>query len=136
MSWLEQAFWNSWSEETAMGWSEENPGWGHSEVTAMIVQDYMGGKLKQGHVVADGVILDIHCWNETQYGEVDFTAAPIDIQYGAGVWYLKKVKTIDREDLLKHTAIEKKYEILSTRVSGYLTWKSQHEGRTEELWKS
>jgi hypothetical protein len=136
VNWIEQAFWNSWSEETAMGWIEENPGWGHSEVSALVVQDYLGGTLKQGNVVAEGVILDIHCWNDTKYGEIDFTAAPIDIEYGAGNWYLKKVKTIDRDDLMKHSFIKKKYDLLTTRVQGYIVWKAQHEGKEDMTWKS
>lgn len=137
MSWLEQAFWNSFTEETAMGWDETNPAWGHSEVASLVVQDYLGGDIKQGHVIAEGVVLDIHCWNRTKHNiEVDFTAASLDYAYGMNNWYLKHIKNVDREELFKHQAIAIKYRIFSTRVSGFLQWKSQYEGRVkEEEWK-
>jgi hypothetical protein len=69
---LEDAVRGSWSKETcypgcANEWNEANPAFGQCAVTALVVQDYLGGTLlycQHQH----------HYWNSTVRGEeVDFT---------------------------------------------------------------
>lgn len=69
---LEKALRESWSAETcspgsAATWSRENAAKGQCAVTALVVQDYLGGDLLY-------CTHTNHFWNKVpEYGEVDFT---------------------------------------------------------------
>lgn len=56
-------------------WSPENPARGQCGVTALVVQDHLGGELMIGDVVhADGTRQGVHYWNRLPDGrEVDLT---------------------------------------------------------------
>ena len=61
-----------WSSETSYdpsGWSVDNPAWGHCAVTALLVQDFHGGKLLLGAI--NGIE---HYWNQLpNLQELDLT---------------------------------------------------------------
>jgi hypothetical protein len=70
----------SWSDETCdpvdrAGWSPENPSLGQCGVTALVVQDLLGGDLLMAEVHhADGSLQGVHYWNRFPHGvEVDLT---------------------------------------------------------------
>jgi hypothetical protein len=69
---LRNALEAAWSRETTVNpanWSERNPAWGQCAVTALIVQDELGGELLRATV--QGVS---HYWNLLETGEeLDFT---------------------------------------------------------------
>jgi hypothetical protein len=71
---------SSWSEKTCdpvdlPEWSPENPARGQCAVTALVVQDLLGGELLLGEVHnADGSRQGVHYWNRFAGGvEVDLT---------------------------------------------------------------
>jgi hypothetical protein len=77
---IERAIRASWSEETCDPvaldeWSPENPGRGQCAVTALVVQDLLGGELLLAEVLnADGSWQGLHYWNRLASGaEVDMT---------------------------------------------------------------
>jgi len=74
---LEQAICASWSADTVDpddGWSAENPGRGHCDVTSLVVQDLLGGDLLAADVYRDGVRVMGHMWNRLPSGlDVDLT---------------------------------------------------------------
>jgi hypothetical protein len=74
---LEQAIRQSWSPDTVDpddGWSADNPARGHCDVTALVVQDLVGGELMASDVFLDGDRIMAHMWNRLSSGiEVDLT---------------------------------------------------------------
>ncbi|MEV7594681.1 alpha/beta fold hydrolase [Streptomyces sp. NPDC090085] len=78
---LEAAIRAGWSAETSepagisgVSWSAENPAWGQCGITALLVQDLVGGELVLGEVFHDGRPEGYHWWNQLPGGiRVDLT---------------------------------------------------------------
>ncbi|MEJ8643649.1 hypothetical protein WKI68_24315 [Streptomyces sp. MS1.HAVA.3] len=70
-----------WSAETGepadiskVPWTPENPAWGRCDITALVVQDLVGGELVLGEVFHDGRPEGYHWWNLLPGGiRVDLT---------------------------------------------------------------
>ncbi|MEW2140057.1 alpha/beta hydrolase [Streptomyces sp. NPDC005409] len=67
---IEAAIRAGWSAETSepagisgISWSAENPAWGQCDITAVVVQDIVGGELVVGEVFLDGRQEGYHWWN-------------------------------------------------------------------------
>jgi hypothetical protein len=76
---LERAICASWSVETCdpadvHEWHPDNPARGQCGVTALVVQDLLGGELVLGEVHVDGRKVENHYWNRFGHGlDVDLT---------------------------------------------------------------
>ncbi|MFJ3839993.1 alpha/beta fold hydrolase [Streptomyces sp. NPDC054904] len=78
---LEAAIRAGWSAETCSPddverapWTADNPAWGHCDITALVVQDLVGGELMVGEVWLDGEQHGYHCWNVLPGGiRIDLT---------------------------------------------------------------
>lgn len=74
---LEQAIRESWSLDTAEeddGWTPENPSRGQCDITALVVQDALGGDVLGAAVYLDGARIEGHMWNRLASGiEIDLT---------------------------------------------------------------
>jgi hypothetical protein len=56
------------------GWSPDNPAWGHCDITALIINDLLGGDFLLGEVHLDGEQHGYHSWNRLSTGlEIDMT---------------------------------------------------------------
>ncbi len=81
---IEQALRSSWSAETCTPeyrdrWTPDNPARDQCGVTAMVLNDLLGGELVRGEVRVDGVRTDFHWWNRLGMGvEVDLTRAQFE----------------------------------------------------------
>ena len=66
----------SWSQETAMGkWENSNPSLNQCAVTALVVQDYLDGKLLR----CETILGNSHYWNLLPSStEIDLTAEQFD----------------------------------------------------------
>jgi hypothetical protein len=77
---LRPIFLASWGRDTCDphdldDWRPDNPSRGQCGVTALIVQELLGGDLVLGEVFAGGVKVGHHYWNRLPGGrDVDFTA--------------------------------------------------------------
>ncbi|MEU4729251.1 alpha/beta hydrolase [Streptomyces sp. NPDC023588] len=67
---IEAAIRAGWSAETSepasisgISWTAENPAWGQCDITAVVVQDIVGGELVVGEVFLDGRQEGYHWWN-------------------------------------------------------------------------
>ena len=78
---LSDAIAASWSAETCdpsdlEDWHEGNPSRGQCGVSALVINDYLGGDLLLARVSVDGVERSFHYWNRLPDGhEVDLTRA-------------------------------------------------------------
>jgi hypothetical protein len=71
----------SWAADTCSDddaarepWTSANPAWGHCDVTALVVNDLLGGDLLMGEVHLDGEPQGFHAWNSVGAGlEIDLT---------------------------------------------------------------
>ncbi|MDT0444017.1 YunG family protein [Streptomyces johnsoniae] len=76
---IERAVRSSWGADTATPahrphWSQDNPSRDQCGVTAMVINDLLGGELLRGEVMVDGERTDYHWWNRLGLGvEVDLT---------------------------------------------------------------
>lgn len=84
-------------------WSPSNPAFGQCAVTALVVQDLVGGELVRGSF-ADGT----HYWNRLPDGrEVDLTAGQFNVRPK-----MSKVELRDREYLLSNPSTCRRYRQL------------------------
>ncbi|MEU7214043.1 hypothetical protein AB0B06_37360 [Streptomyces sp. NPDC044989] len=76
---IERAVRDSWSAETCTPefrsrWTADNPARDQCGVTAMVLNDLLGGELIRGEVHVEGERVDYHWWNRLGPGlEVDLT---------------------------------------------------------------
>lgn len=113
---LENTLIESWDEKTchpntSAMWTGKNPALGQCAVTALVVQDYLGGQLARSETLA-------HVWNILQDGsEVDLSRS----QFPNGL-KIEKEYIILREEVLygnrgKKAKVAERYELLKERVS-------------------
>jgi hypothetical protein len=115
---IERAIRASWSRETCDPvdgdvWSPENPSRGQCAVTALVVQDLLGGELLLAEVhYADGSRQGLHYWNRLGEGvELDLTREqfqPDEI--------VQPAKAIDRPADLTTGRLYPQYQALSRAV--------------------
>lgn len=117
---IESSLLKSWGKDTSSdpdNWTKENPAWGQCAVTALIVNDYFGGKLLWANAaLPDGRNIS-HYFNNIDGKEIDLarrqfpdgTAIPEGID---------KMKTFSstRDYVLSFEATRTRYEILKEKV--------------------
>lgn len=114
---IERAVRSSWSAETCTPefrsrWTEDNPARDQCGVTAMVLNDLLGGELIRGEVHVDGERVDFHWWNRLGMGvEIDLTREqfrPEEIVTGGIV--------IPRPPVAEWRRLREEYELLRDRV--------------------
>lgn len=107
---LEAALAAVWSRVTSAdpeSWTDDNPASGQCAVTALVVQDYLGGELRRGEA---GSIS--HYWNVLPSGdEVDLTRH----QFDDGV-EITNIEPRTREYLFSHDETVRRYNDLARAV--------------------
>ncbi len=115
---IEQALRDSWSAETCTPeyrdrWTPDNPARDQCGVTAMVLNDLLGGELIRGEVHVDGVRTDFHWWNRLGMGvEIDLTReqfGPEEVVVGGDV--------IARPPVGEWRRLQEEYAILRDRVA-------------------
>ncbi len=110
----------SWSRETCYPpqkeeWTEENPALGQCAVTALVVNDFLGGNIAYNSKLN-------HYWNILpDNSTLDLTK----IQFHGLDGQIKSEKIIDRDSLLigeraKKAQTKKRYKILKERIIKYI----------------
>ncbi|MBT3691341.1 hypothetical protein HOG16_03825 [Candidatus Woesearchaeota archaeon] len=117
---LEKAIMKSWCSETSLdseNWSEKNPACGQCAITALVLNDYLGGKIIQ----SDAILLDgrteSHYFNSIGGEQIDITRR----QFPEGTLIptgMPKKKGFDstREYVLSSKKTRDRYEILKAMV--------------------
>jgi hypothetical protein len=124
MSKLEQAILKSWKRITSSDpdkWSENNPAWGQSEATALVMNDYLGGEIVWSNALLrdrkDGISYYRNRLNgkESRIAEMQFPESAI-IPNGI---HKKEGFNSTREYLLSDQDILINYNILKKNVEKY-----------------
>ncbi|MFJ6518410.1 hypothetical protein ACIQJ4_09190 [Streptomyces filamentosus] len=114
---IERAVRGSWSAETCTPefrahWTEDNPARDQCGVTAMVLNDLLGGELLRGEVHVDGRRVDYHWWNRLGAGvEVDLTRE----QFGPEETVTEGV-VVPRPPVTQWSRLQAEYELLRDRV--------------------
>lgn len=117
---LEQILRRCWSPETSAdpaGWTNSNPSVGQCAVTALVVQDYLGGDIVWAAVPVGQKTVS-HYFNRIDGKEIDLTReqfAP-GTQVPAGVEKRKEFAST-RDYVLSFEATQRRYAILKERVA-------------------
>lgn len=107
-----QKSWSAQSSFVPEEWSPRNPTRGQCAVTAIIVQDELGGEIMKCDVAGDAA----HFYNKTEGGQIiDLTRVQFDESVVFGV-----EKVADREIILSYPGTQERYEILKTKVRSFL----------------
>ena len=117
---LEAALEVYWDRETSSdpeNWSHDNRAWGQCAVTALVVQDYLGGKLVWAPAVLPDRTEVSHYFNEINGHEYDLSRSqfPAGTVIPKGIPKRKRFPTT-RDYVLSYPATQKRYELLSKRV--------------------
>lgn len=112
---IEYAVRSSWGADTCTPefrarWTPENPARDQCGVTAMVVNDLLGGELLRGEVLVDGQRTDYHWWNRLGLGvEIDLTREQFGpeetVTAGTAIARPPRIERLREE-----------YELLRTRV--------------------
>jgi hypothetical protein len=114
---IERAVRSSWSAETCTPefrsrWSKENPARDQCGVTAMVLNDLLGGELIRGEVHVNGERVDYHWWNRLGMGlEIDLTRE----QFGPEE-IVTEGMVIPRPPVTEWRRLRQEYELLRDRV--------------------
>ena len=107
---LEKALEAVWSRDTSAdpaAWSDQNRAWGQCAVTALIVQDYLGGDLRRGEVGSVS-----HYWNVLPAGdELDLTRHQFTDDVD-----IANIEPRTREYVLSHPETARRYSELACEV--------------------
>jgi len=107
----------SWSAETAVGeWSQDNPSLGQCAVTALVVQDFLGGELLRCKTTDGGS----HYWNRLPDAtEIDLTESQFDYIDSKPLKNDVLVRT--RDYVLSFEPTSLRYKILKNKVIENMT---------------
>ncbi|MFF7947707.1 YunG family protein [Streptomyces griseorubiginosus] len=114
---IERAVRSSWSAETCTPefrsrWSPDNPARDQCGVTAMVLNDLLGGELIRGEVHVNGERVDYHWWNRLGMGlEIDLTRE----QFGPEETVTGGV-VIPRPPVTEWRRLREEYELLRSGV--------------------
>lgn len=102
----------SWGKDTAYrkdaeNWTPQNPALGQCAITALLFNEFYGGRIYSG-VSNDGTV---HYWNRKFGIKRDFTK-----QQFTKKMRFKKIKRWDREELLKTGNVAERYNLFRSRV--------------------
>ena len=118
---LEEILSKAWVQETSSdpdNWSAENPAWGQCAVTALVVNDYFGGRLLWASAkLPDGKEIS-HYFNELETGEVvDLTRAqfPEGTIIPEGIDKKKEFATT-RDYVLSYPVTVQRYTLLQQNI--------------------
>jgi hypothetical protein len=111
---LKAALERSWTRQTSanpVGWSEENPAYGQCAVTALVVNDFLGGRLVRVEATSHEEKVS-HYFNELQNGQrVDLTLA----QFPAGT-HFSQPEYRERDYVMSYAPTAERYRHLRDRV--------------------
>ena len=123
---LELVLRNSWTRESSSDpeiWNSDNPAWGQCAVTALIVNDYLGGEIVWANaILPDGREISPY-FNKIEGIEKDYTK----VQFPAGTTIplgIPKTKEFlsTREYILSYPITQQRYELLEKKVRRFLRY--------------
>ena len=116
----------SWSKKTSAdpeNQTQKNPAWGQCLITALIVQDFFGGKILGGKVkIPRETKLYAHYWNKLPGGqETDFSKE----QFPNGTFLEGKIRTRTKSHCLRTQTVQRRYLLLKSTVEKLMQQQSE-----------
>lgn len=133
---IDGALRESWAADTCSPddverapWTADNPAWGHCDITALVVQDVLGGELMAGDVMLGEEQQGYHMWNRLPSGaEQDLTRD----QFRRGQ-RIVRARTVGPRPPGRLPRREEDYRLLRQRVAARLgAALSEWQGSAEE----
>jgi hypothetical protein len=120
---LEAILEKTWTLDTSAdpeNWTPANPAWGQCAVTALIIDDYLGGEIIWAEIKLPEKAIS-HYFNKIEGKEVDLTRRqfPADTIIPKGVPKTKGFPTT-RDYILSYELTQIRYDILKKRVQAVL----------------
>lgn len=117
---LEEILKLAWCRETSFTperWSPENPAFGQCVPTALIVNDYLGGKIVWAEATYPDGTKESHYFNEVDGKQLDLTRCqfPEGTAIPIGIDRKKNFPTT-RDYLLSSSAVKMRYDLLKSLV--------------------
>ncbi|HYD04026.1 MAG TPA: hypothetical protein VEC16_07055 [Alphaproteobacteria bacterium] len=119
---VEEVIRKNWSKETSSdpdNWTLKKPGWGQSEATALVMNDYLGGEIVDLHALIRGpqisCYLNIIKEDENAYKILEHLFSKRELIYIIGRGNHPTFNSA-RKYLLSNKNINSSYEILKKRV--------------------
>jgi hypothetical protein len=113
---IERALAGSWSAETSALpglWTKRSPALGQCAVTALVVQDYLGGKLLRVDILSEDSPSKSHYYNELPDGSI----LDLTMRQFSKLTLFGKPSYREREYVLSYPETAKRYELLKTAVT-------------------
>jgi len=112
---FKKALSKAWAQDTAYHkdapyWTPDNPALGQCAITALLFNEYFGGKIFSG--ISDSGI--VHYWNKKFGFKIDLTAQQFDHKI-----VFHNITEWEREKLLLTGDVLQRYNILKERVASY-----------------
>jgi len=117
---LKIAFQKSWIKESSSDvekWTKLNPSYGQCAVTALIVNDYLGGEIVWSDAILPTGEKISHYFNKINEVEIDFTKEqfPKGTKISKGIAKTKEFNST-REYILSYSSTKIRYHLLKKRV--------------------
>jgi hypothetical protein len=122
---LESLFLDTWSKDTSAdpdNWTPQNPAWGQCAVTALIVQNVLGGNFIRldltRHPDPKVAAMGSHYFNATPFGDFDLTKSQFTDQnaYERSLEDSQCLQVRTREYLLSNPNTKRRYDLLLVRT--------------------
>jgi hypothetical protein len=105
----------AWGPDTSAdpaGWTPDNPSWGQDEITALLLQERLGGSIiKSRYITSDGK-MGMHVYNDFDGSAFDATSQ----QYPRGTLIVKSDTVVSKQALLKDRATVLRFRKIKARV--------------------
>jgi hypothetical protein len=106
---LEDRLRTAWSSRTASKWTSESPASGQCSVTALVVQDLLGGRILKTRVASSW-----HFYNEVHGGRLDLTESQFSEPIGYDDLPATREETLEDTSPEQYRALRRALGVLST----------------------
>jgi hypothetical protein len=105
----------AWGPDTSAdpaGWTPDNPSWGQDEITALLLQERLGGSIIKGSYITSAGKTGVHVYNDFDGSHFDATSQ----QYPRGTVIVKSKATVSKATLLENRATVMRFRKIKARV--------------------
>ena len=105
----------AWGPDTSAdpeGWTPDNPSWGQAEITALFLQERLGGSIIKSRYITSEGKMGMHVYNDFDGSAFDATSQ----QYPLGTLIVKSDTIVPAQALLKDEATVQRLRKIKARI--------------------